>query len=188
MSLLAWRGRKDVHSGTLCRDTTRSEGGRAEPAGGGPTLWRSPQHDHENASVFGSAGLSAARAAGLEEAGAVYGLGRQDPGGRPERSQKAAAYGAADFRTVAGQRGVFGRLYDRSRVCGASAVAVALSHRRGQAQADFGEADAYIAGKKVRFHYFCMAQGPTRSSLHTFKLLLGHAINQERNRKRGRTT
>ena len=24
------------------------------------------------------------------------------------------------------------------------------------AQADFGQADAYIAGKKVRFHYFCM--------------------------------
>jgi len=33
---------------------------------------------------------------------------------------------------------------------------IPLSHRPGQAQADFGEADAYIAGKKVRFHYFCM--------------------------------
>ena len=33
---------------------------------------------------------------------------------------------------------------------------VPLSHRPGHAQADFGEADAYIAGKKVRFHYFCM--------------------------------
>jgi hypothetical protein len=31
-----------------------------------------------------------------------------------------------------------------------------LSHRPGHAQADFGEADGYIAGKKVRFHYFCM--------------------------------
>ena len=26
----------------------------------------------------------------------------------------------------------------------------------GQAQADFGQADGYIAGKKVRFHYFCV--------------------------------
>ena len=33
---------------------------------------------------------------------------------------------------------------------------VPLSHRPGHAQADFGEADAYIAGRKVRFHYFCM--------------------------------
>ncbi len=33
---------------------------------------------------------------------------------------------------------------------------VPLSHRPGHAQADFGAADAYIAGKKVRSHYFCM--------------------------------
>jgi hypothetical protein len=33
---------------------------------------------------------------------------------------------------------------------------VPLSHRPGCAQADFGEADGYIAGKKVRFHYFCI--------------------------------
>ena len=33
---------------------------------------------------------------------------------------------------------------------------VPLSHRPGHAQADFGQADAYIAGKKVRFHYFCV--------------------------------
>lgn len=33
---------------------------------------------------------------------------------------------------------------------------VPLSHRPGHAQADFGEADGYIAGKKVRFHYLCV--------------------------------
>ena len=33
---------------------------------------------------------------------------------------------------------------------------VPLSHRAGHAQADFGQADGYIAGKKVRFHYFCV--------------------------------
>src|SRR5271165_1024787 len=33
---------------------------------------------------------------------------------------------------------------------------VPLSHRPGHAQADFGEADGDIGGKKVRFHYFCM--------------------------------
>lgn len=33
---------------------------------------------------------------------------------------------------------------------------VPLSHRPGHAQADFGEADGYIGGKLIRFHYFCM--------------------------------
>jgi transposase len=35
-------------------------------------------------------------------------------------------------------------------------IFVPLSHRPGHAQADFGEADGYIGGKKIRFHYFCM--------------------------------
>ncbi|MGA1343869.1 MAG: IS21 family transposase [Hyphomonas sp.] len=35
-------------------------------------------------------------------------------------------------------------------------VFVPLSHKPGHAQADFGEADAIIAGKRVRVHYFCM--------------------------------
>jgi len=31
-----------------------------------------------------------------------------------------------------------------------------LAHLPGHAQADFGEADGYIDGKLVRFHYFCL--------------------------------
>jgi hypothetical protein len=31
-----------------------------------------------------------------------------------------------------------------------------LSHFPGQAQVDFGQADGYIGGKKIRFYYFCM--------------------------------
>ena len=60
------RGRKDVHSGTLCRDTTRGDGGRAEPPGGGEAIWRPSEHDREDAPVFDSARLSAARAAGVK--------------------------------------------------------------------------------------------------------------------------
>jgi hypothetical protein len=30
-----------------------------------------------------------------------------------------------------------------------------LSHRPDRARADFGQADGYIADKKVRLHYFC---------------------------------
>jgi transposase len=33
---------------------------------------------------------------------------------------------------------------------------IPLSHVAGQAQVDFGEADGYIDGKKIRYHYFCM--------------------------------
>jgi transposase len=31
-----------------------------------------------------------------------------------------------------------------------------LTHRPGHAQVDFGEADGYIGGKKIRYHYFCL--------------------------------
>src|SRR5450759_1516553 len=126
---MAWRGRKDVHSGTLCRDTTRGDGGRAEPPGGGEALWRSSEHHHEDASVFSSAGLSAERAARVEEAWSVYGVDRQGPGRRPERAQKAAPHGATDFRTAAGRRRIFRRLHDRAGVCGASHVALARDVR-----------------------------------------------------------
>lgn len=33
---------------------------------------------------------------------------------------------------------------------------IPLSHQPGHAQADFGQADGYIAGKKLRFYYFCV--------------------------------
>src|ERR1019366_1522045 len=56
---MAWRGWKDVHRGALCRDTARGDGGRVEPPGGGEAIWRSPEHDHEDAPVLDSAGPSA---------------------------------------------------------------------------------------------------------------------------------
>lgn len=33
---------------------------------------------------------------------------------------------------------------------------VPLAHQAGHAQVDFGEADGYIGGKKIRYHYFCL--------------------------------
>ena len=56
---------------------------------------------------------------------------------------------------------MFRPLYDCARVRGAVNIARsrdvrAVEPSSGSPQADFGEADAYIAGKKVRFHYFCM--------------------------------
>lgn len=35
-------------------------------------------------------------------------------------------------------------------------VFMPLAHRPGHAQVDFGQADGFIAGKKMRFHYFCL--------------------------------
>src|ERR1019366_2329099 len=110
----AW---KDVHSGTLCWDTTRGDGGRSEPPGGGEAIWRPSEHDHENAPVLDSAWLSAARAAGVEEAWSAHGVDRQGPGRRPRRAQEAAPHGASDFREIAGRRRIFGRIHDRARVC-----------------------------------------------------------------------
>lgn len=33
---------------------------------------------------------------------------------------------------------------------------IPLSHEPGHAQVDFGEADGYVGGKKIRYHYFCL--------------------------------
>ena len=33
---------------------------------------------------------------------------------------------------------------------------VPLFHRPGHAQVDFGEADGYVGGKNIRYHYFCL--------------------------------
>src|ERR1019366_2197677 len=85
---MAWRGRKDVHSGTLCRDTTRGDGGRAEPPGGGEALWRSSEHHHEDASVFSSAGLSAARDVRSLEPSPGACAGGFWPGGRLYQGQE----------------------------------------------------------------------------------------------------
>lgn len=46
--------------------------------------------------------------------------------------------------------------YVRSQRLRSREVFMPLSHRPGHAQVDFGEADAIIAGKRVRLHYFCM--------------------------------
>lgn len=48
------------------------------------------------------------------------------------------------------------RNYVHRKACRNQEVFIPLSHRPGHAQVDFGEADGYIGGKKVRFHYFCM--------------------------------
>src|ERR1700730_4061307 len=120
---MAWRGRKDVHSGTLCRDTTRGDGGRVEPPGSGEALWRSPEHDHEAAPVLVYSGLSWARAASIEEAWSVHGVDRQGPGRRPRRSQEATPHGASDFRAVAGRGRILRRLHDCARICGAGHAA-----------------------------------------------------------------
>jgi len=66
---------------------------------------------------------------------------------------------------------IFERLRDEEGFCGGYTIVreyvaqatlraremfVPLSHGPGHAQADFGQADGYIGGKKVRFHYFCV--------------------------------
>jgi hypothetical protein len=64
------------HSGTLCRDTTCGDGGWVEPPGGRKAVWRSSQHDFEDAAVFSPAGLSATGATGLKEARSLRGMDR----------------------------------------------------------------------------------------------------------------
>src|ERR1019366_8738951 len=92
--------------------------------GGLEALWRSPQYDHEDAPVFGPAGLSAARAARVEEAWSIHGVDRQGPGSRPKRPQEAASHGAPDIRAATGRGRIFWRIHDRAGVCGAGDAAL----------------------------------------------------------------
>jgi hypothetical protein len=58
------------------------------------TFWRSSEHDHEDASVFGSARLPAARTASFEEAGPANGVDRRPPRSGSRRAQEAASQAA----------------------------------------------------------------------------------------------
>ena len=53
--------------------------------GSGKAVWRSSQHDFEDAAFFCSAGLFAPRTAGVEGARSLHGVDRQGSCGRQER-------------------------------------------------------------------------------------------------------
>ena len=75
--------------------------------------------------------------------------------------KKSAEAKAASLERLRDEEGFSGgytivREYVARAMLRSREVFIPLSHRPGHAQADFGQADAYIAGKKVRFHYFCL--------------------------------
>src|SRR5215217_7042537 len=84
--------------------------------------------------------------------------GAWTPDLRPHRltlNGVGASAPALRVRATRRRTGLFRRLYDRARVCGGGNVAIARDvcaaepssgSRPGHAQADFGEADGYIAG------------------------------------------
>ena len=48
--------------------------GERQLTGSGEAIWHSPQHDHENAKLLGSAWVPAARMPRIEEAWSLYGV------------------------------------------------------------------------------------------------------------------
>src|SRR6202162_4702410 len=158
---MAWRGWKDVRSGTLCQD-------------------------QRSVMVDGMSRREAAKQFGVHRNTITKMLQFSIPPGyrRRERpaSKKLGPYMAWIDAILEGDRSVhkkqrhtayriFERLRDEREFSGGYTIVreyvaqttlrtremfVPLSHRPGHAQADFGEADGYIGGKKVRFHYFCV--------------------------------
>src|SRR6202011_4873354 len=158
---MPWRGRKDVHSGTLCRDTTRGDGGRAEPPGGGEALWRSSEHDHEDAPIFGSAGYRRRERPTSKKLGPFMAWIDKVLEDDQSVHKKQRHTAQRIFERLRDEEGFSGgytivREYVARAMLRSREMFVPLSHRPGQAQADFGQADAYIAGQKGRFHYFCV--------------------------------
>jgi len=117
-------------------------------------VWRSPQYDHEDAEFFSSAGLPPARTAGIQEAGAwIDAIFEGDR--RVHKKQRHTAHRI--FERLRDEQGFTGgytivREYVAQAMLRTREMFVPLSHCPGHAQADFGEADGYIGGKKVRFH------------------------------------
>jgi hypothetical protein len=71
-------------------------------------VWRSPQYDYEDAEFFSSAGLPPARTAGIQEAGAVYGVDRRHSEGdrRVHKKQRHTAHRI--FERLRDERGFTG--------------------------------------------------------------------------------
>ena len=117
----------------------------------------------KDASVFGSAHYRRREQPASKAQGPINGVDRRPPRCGSWRAQDAASYILTDFRASPGWSGIFrAAIAIVRRVCsGGGNVVIAwgvvpLSHRPGHAQVDFGEADGYIAGKKMRFRYLCM--------------------------------
>ena len=155
-------GPEDEASGTLREGAPACYGGGAEPPVGGALFRDRPQDGRQDAGVSGSAadhGRSgrtySRKLAGfteiidriLAEDRKVHAKQRHTAQRIFERLQQE--HGFKGGRTIV--REYVSEARQRSRE-----VFIPLSHRPGHAQADFGEADAIIAGKRVRFHYFCM--------------------------------
>ena len=124
-------------------------------------VWRSPQYDHEDAEFFSSARLPPARTAGIQEAGAYMAWidAILEGDRRVHKKQRHTAHRI--FERLRDEQGFTGgytivREYVAQAMLRTREMFVPLSHCPGHAQADFGEADGYIGGKKVRFHYVCM--------------------------------
>lgn len=75
-------------------------------------VWRSPQHNCEDASVFGPARLLAPGTSGLEDSSDRTWRGSTRSLKGSQRSQEAAPHGKPDIRAAAGRTGIFRRLYD----------------------------------------------------------------------------
>src|SRR5271163_1867555 len=105
--------RRDVPSGDLWACAAFGAGGGTEPARGSAGVWDLAQDDPEDASLCGSAGISAAAAGEAPEAGAVVGRHRRHSGRRPAETGQATAYSEADLRPASGRARVPGRLHDR---------------------------------------------------------------------------
>ncbi len=94
-------------------------------------------------------------------AGTVERRLRRHPGGRPPATSQAAAYGEADSGSASREHGFTGgytivKDYVRTATLRGREMFVPLTHAAGEAQVDFGEALAVIAGVERKARYLVM--------------------------------
>ena len=134
----------------------------SEPAGSGGTFWNIPRDGEEDAGALGSTRVSR----------------RSRPAKRPKLDPFTSIIDRILAEDVTVRRKqhhtakrIFERLRDEHGFDGGRTIVkdyvrerrrrqremfVPLAHPPGHAQADFGEADAYIAGVKLRAHFFAL--------------------------------
>ena len=150
--------RRHVHSGTVCKGTAGSSCGGAESARSGTGVRAGPQDGAEDAGVSSAPGYQRQKPIQRPKLGpwqaAIDAILEEDKS-RPRKQRHTAKRILERLREEHGYRGGYTIVKDyvRQSKLGSREMFVPLSHAPGEAQADFGEALAVIAGVECEAHY-----------------------------------
>ncbi len=152
---------EDVQGGAIRSCASCGAGGGTEPASGGSGVRRLSGLGAEDAALLGSARVSAAAAGEAAEVGPWLGVIDAILEDDRQRSAKQRHTAKRIFDRLREEHGFKGgytivKDYVRMATLRGREMFVPLTHSAGEAQVDFGEALAVIAGVERKAHYLVM--------------------------------